>query len=74
MEICRLIVRTRVFPYSEDHRNVLEPLMNEALALLLIAGIVGLRVWGEIAYGRVLERQSPSTRFDVLQARGYPQP
>ena len=45
--------------------------MNVALALLFVAGIVGLRVWGEIAYGKVLEGRSPSTQFDVLQARGY---
>ena len=48
--------------------------MNDALVLLFVAAIVGLRVWGEIAYRKVLERQSPSTQFEILQARGYPQP
>ena len=45
--------------------------MNDALVLLFVAAIVGLRVWGEVAYRKVLERQLPSTQFEVLQAGGY---
>ena len=48
--------------------------MNDALTLLFLAGIVGLRVWGEIAYRKFLECEWTSTQFDVLQARDYPQP
>ena len=74
VEIRQAVPYPRVFPYSDCHPSVLESLMNDALVLLFVAAIVGLRVWGEIAYGKVLERQSPSTQFEVLQARGYPQP
>ncbi|MEP6873626.1 MAG: hypothetical protein ABI887_04630 [Burkholderiales bacterium] len=43
--------------------------MNDVITLLFAAGIVGLRVWGEIAYRKVLERQSASGKLKPLQAR-----
>ena len=48
--------------------------MNDALALLFVAGIVGLRLWGEIAYRAAVDGKSRSNHFDVLQVRGYLEP